>query len=629
MAVALALPAAAAAHATLLRSSPADRSVLTLAPHAVRFLFDDTVRVASGIRAVRNGGASVLGAKPHVAGGRTLVVPLRRVGEGDYTVLWRIVSDDGHTEAGVISFAVGTGRSPPTPSLSASSGPTAQDVISRWLFFAGLLVASGSALFRLATGVGRSTIALPGFVAAFLGASGLLPHEGTFSTRFGIAYAIATLVTAVGATAAAVALVEARAALVVWVCALLLLPLPSIAGHALDAGQPRIEVGVDILHLASAAVWTGGLVQLVFALRGGARADLVRRFSTLALVAVAVLSATGVIRALAELRAVSQLWTTGYGQLLIVKTGLLGMLVGFGWVNRYRLVPRGDTGSLRRSAAGELVLLAGLVVAVSILTDARPGKAHPVTKTFAAVAPPLPQRDSVVLAQEDGDDAVTLEAAPARIVVTVFNGEGLGVDGLGVSIAGTQASSCGSGCYDAQTNARGRIPVVVDGRLHVFTVPGVAPDATALMARASRVFRSLRSVTYTERLASSTRDRIVSTFTLEAPDRVEYMIRGGASGIVIGPRRWDKTGKRWVSSPTTLLPQPSPIWGSPITNAHLLSRTRDSLTVSFVNRRAPAWFLVRFDAKTLRPRTLEMTATAHFMHHAYRGFNAPRRIFPP
>jgi copper transport protein len=627
--IALALPVSAAAHATLLRSSPADRSVLTIAPHTVRFFFDDTVRVASGIRAVRNGGASVLAGQPYVGGSKTLVVPLQKIGEGDYTVLWRIVSDDGHTEAGVISFAVGTGRSPPLPSLSASSGPTPRDVISRWLFFAGLFVASGSALFRLATGAGHSSIALPGFVAAFLGASGLLPHEGTFSTRFGIAYAIATLVTAIGATTAAVALVEARAAAVAWVCGLLLLPLPSIAGHALDAGQPRIEVGVDVLHLASAAVWTGGLVQLVFALRSGARADLARRFSTLALVAVAVLSATGVIRALAELRSVSQLGTTGYGRLLIVKTGLLAVLVGIGWLNRYRLIPRGDTATLRRSTAGELVLIAGLVVAVSILTDVRPGKAHPETRITATSAPLLPPRNAVVLAQEDGDNGVTLAATPNRIVVTVFDGEGLGVDGLGVSVAGTQAARCGPGCYATQTRVRGRVAVVVDGRVHVFDLSRVAPDATALMARASGVFHSLRSVSYVERLASSVRNRIVSTFTLEAPDRVEYTIRGGAAGIVIGTSRWDRTDGRWVPSSSTLLPQPTPIWGTPITNAHVLARTRAVVTVSFINRRVPAWFLVRFDARTLRPRSLEMTATAHFMHHVYRAFNAPRRIFPP
>ena len=627
--VVLALPAAATAHATLLRSSPADRSVLSIAPHAARFFFDDSVRVASGIRAVRNGDGSVLGATPRVVGGRTLVVPLQRIGEGDYTVLWRIVSDDGHTEAGVIAFAVGTGRPPPVPSLTASSGPTALDVVSRWLFFAGLFVASGSALFRLVMGTGRSTLALPGFVAAFLGASGLLPHEGTFSVRFGIAYAVAALVAAVGATAAAISIVEPRAAVTAWACGLAFLPLPSIAGHALDAGQLWFELPVDVLHLAAAAVWTGGLVQLAFALRGGARADLLRRFSTLALVSVVVLSATGVIRAIGELRAVEQLWTTGYGRLLVAKTGLLGVLVGLGWVNRYRLVPRGDTAMLRRTTGAELVLVAGLVVAVSILTDARPGTAHSVTKVTVGTPPPLPPRNALVVAQEDGDNAVTLAATPTRILVTVFNGQGLGLNGLTVAIAGSTGTSCGSGCYAVATNGRGRIPVVVDGRQHVFDVPRRAQDGTALTARATRVFRSLRSVTYTERLASSPRNKIVSTFTLEAPDRVEYKIHGGGAGIVIGLRRWDRTDRRWVPSQSTLLPQPAPIWGAPITNARVLSRTPTDVTVSFLNRKVPAWFVVQFDPRTLRPRTLEMTATAHFMHHAYRGFNAPRRIFPP
>jgi len=314
--VALALPAAASAHATLLRSTPADRAVVPTAPHAVRFFFDDTVRVLSGIRAVRNGGGSVLGGRPRVEGGRTLVVPLQRIGDGDYTVLWRIVSDDGHTEAGVISFAVGAGRTPPVATLTASSGPTAKDVISRWLFFAGLLVASGGALFRVATGRGRATALVVPFVAAFLGASGLLPHHGTLSTRFGIAYAIATIVAALGATLAAVSIVEPRASRVVWPLGLMLLPLPSIAGHALDAGQPRIEIAVDIVHIAAAAAWTGGLVQLALLLRRGEARDVLRRFSAVALGAVLVLGATGVIRALAELRAVSQLWTTGYGRLL-------------------------------------------------------------------------------------------------------------------------------------------------------------------------------------------------------------------------------------------------------------------------------------------------------------------------
>jgi hypothetical protein len=133
-------------------------------------------------------------------------------------------------------------------------------------------------------------------------------------------------------------------------------------------------------------------------------------------------------------------------------------------------------------------------------------------------------------------------------------------------------------------------------------------------------------VSYLERLASSPRNRIVTTFTLEAPNRLRYRIHGGTRATVIGTKRWDGCTR----STTTPLTQPTPIWGlGPVANAHLLHRTRSELLVSFLVPGVPAWFEVQFDRRTLRPRTLQMTATAHFMHHTYYGFNAPRRIFPP
>ena len=384
-------PSVADAHANLIRSIPADRAVLASPPRVARFVFDDPVRIASGIRAVRNGGESVLGGSPHVIGSKNLVIPLKITGDGDYSVLWRVVSDDGHTDSGVISFGVGSGRAPPTPSLSASAGPSARDVVSRWLVFAGLLIAAGGAFFRIVTGVGRSSVLLAPFVAVFLGASALLPHTGTLSTRFGAAYVAVALIAALGATAAAISLVVRQAGVAAWGFALALLPLPSIAGHALDSGRPTFEVAVDIGHIAAAAVWTGGLVQLALALREGrAHQQLLRRFSALALVSVAVIAMTGVLRAFGELRAVDQLWTTGYGRLLIVKTALLALLVAVGWVNRYRLLPKHRTSALRATVSAELTLLGGLVVAVAILTAARPGRDHVAVAAAAPVRPAEP-----------------------------------------------------------------------------------------------------------------------------------------------------------------------------------------------------------------------------------------------
>jgi len=122
---ALILPASAWAHATLVRTVPANGAVLGTSPAEVRLVFNDTVRPGSGIKAIRNAGASVLAGKARVTGGRTLIVPLRsRLPDGDYTVLWRVVSNDGHIVAGVIAFAVGAGRPPPTAALTVGNGPS-------------------------------------------------------------------------------------------------------------------------------------------------------------------------------------------------------------------------------------------------------------------------------------------------------------------------------------------------------------------------------------------------------------------------------------------------------------------------------------------------------------------------
>ena len=140
----------------------------------------------------------------------------------------------------------------------------------------------------------------------------------------------------------------------------------------------------------------------------------------------------------------------------------------------------------------------------------------------------------------------------------------------------------------------------------------------------------MRSVDYVERLASSPRNRVVADFTLERPNRLEYRIRGGASGIVIGSRRWDRSGKGpWLPSPQEPTPQPEPIWAGHVTNAFLLETTRSSYVVAFMKPLGPTWFTVRLHRQTLLPSDLRMSTAAHFMRHIYTRFNAPVRIKPP
>jgi copper transport protein len=416
------------AHARLIGTQPADGAELRQAPASVSVVFDDTITPGSRVAAIRNGGGSALGGKAVASGdaNRTLVIPLRgKLARGDYSVRWSIVSDDGHPLSGVLAFSVGTGKPPLPAVLSAgSSSPSSLEVVARWLFFAGLLVGGGGALFRrlvwkpalaaaelnsqdrqrLDARSARATAALLAsscYLVTLGAAIAIAATPGSSLTRFGhsmeVGMALAAAAVAFGLVAAA--LKSGRRVLtLVSIAVPCLLVVPSLGGHAFDPRHLRpLTFLVDVLHVGAAAVWVGGLVQLAVVVprvakpllrdtRTGLYADLFRRFSRIAFVSVPVLVLTGVIRSLFELSAVSQMWTTSYGKTLLVKIGLLLVLLAFGWVNRYRLVPRLSTsakseetarstvGRLRVAVGSEVVLLAVVVAAVALLTGLKPAR---------------------------------------------------------------------------------------------------------------------------------------------------------------------------------------------------------------------------------------------------------------
>jgi copper resistance protein C len=100
--------APASAHASLVRSSPTDQSAVTTAPKIVSLTFDENIRVPSVILVTDADGAPVVQGKTSVVDN----IVSTRVGlgtSGDYTVVYRVVSADGHPVSGRLSFGVGTG----------------------------------------------------------------------------------------------------------------------------------------------------------------------------------------------------------------------------------------------------------------------------------------------------------------------------------------------------------------------------------------------------------------------------------------------------------------------------------------------------------------------------------------
>jgi copper transport protein len=113
----------------------------------------------------------------------------------------------------------------------------------------------------------------------------------------------------------------------------------AMAEHASVGLQPGIAMPVDVVHLLAVAAWLGGLTALLVALyRAPAEtpveAGAVRRFSRVAFGSVVALVATGTYQSWRQLGSWSAFTDTRYGQLLLVKIGLVALLVGIASVSR-------------------------------------------------------------------------------------------------------------------------------------------------------------------------------------------------------------------------------------------------------------------------------------------------------
>ena len=160
--------------------------------------------------------------------------------------------------------------------------------------------------------------------------------------------------------------------------AALLLSIAWISHPAAPANPQPLGLLGDALHLSAAGVWMGGLPCLAIYLAtkpGAAAGQVLRRFSTLGLCCVSVLTVSGISNAWLVVGSVSALFTTAYGALLLVKLALFALLLGLGARNRLRVRtgvglanPPGDLlAELRRDVAREICLGVAVVAVVGWL----------------------------------------------------------------------------------------------------------------------------------------------------------------------------------------------------------------------------------------------------------------------
>jgi copper transport protein len=421
--VALAFPAAASAHATLRTTSPRFGTELQRGPATIRLRFDQHVKILPGAVQVLNGVGKNFARGAHVQGTTIvgLVAPLKL---GTYTVRWQAVSADSHVVSGVWTFGVRV----PAASVNAAygaGGPTVAEHVVRWIWFLGMALAIGALGLRLivlrglevpralerkiavAAGLGAVVTLQAGIAAFSLRAEDALQLPfGRFlygdlspmaATRFGTAFVAMTLGFAAVLALVYLAWLLDRVAFLVpaFVLALVFVGGLSVSGHdAVDPGSSWLTELADWVHIGAASLWIGALATMAALLWTGApelRRPAFMRFSKLATALIALVLAAGIYLSIVRLPHLHDLWTAGYGQVLLVKIGLVCLALAWGAFHHFVVRPsldRGDAGFLTRigrSLVGESLVGVAVLLVAAVLVDSKP-PVQPVKAPSAAVA---------------------------------------------------------------------------------------------------------------------------------------------------------------------------------------------------------------------------------------------------
>ncbi|MBM3219402.1 MAG: hypothetical protein FJZ38_12135, partial [Candidatus Rokubacteria bacterium] len=145
--------------------------------------------------------------------------------------------------------------------------------------------------------------------------------------------------------------------------AVLLVASSAAISHAMARLDRRpLLLTLDALHQLAAAVWVGGLAQLI-AVPRPLDGHALRRFSSLALSSVVALVGTGAALAIAYVGDPAALLETAYGVMVLTKVTLLAALLALGFMS-FRLVRRAAATAPDRRLTRFVEVEAGLAITV-------------------------------------------------------------------------------------------------------------------------------------------------------------------------------------------------------------------------------------------------------------------------
>ena len=410
--IALAPASEASAHASLVKAAPADGAVMPLPPATLTLTFNEPVSPLV-VRLIGPDGAPL--APIAVTAQDTTVTisappALRR---GTHVLSWRVISADGHPVGGSLMFSIGARSPAAQPENLADRSVRAALWAVRVVMYVALFVGAGGAFFAawIADGAARRawivfvlaaglaavalSVGLQGLDALDLPLSGLqrkLAWEAGLATSYGataVTAALALLVAVFGSVAKSASTARALSLVGVIGAGLAL----SLSGHASTAAPQLLNRPAVFLHAVCVAFWIGSLLPLCLAV-GSARTRgphsvgaQLERFSRAIPLVIVLLVASGLWLAFVQLDRIAALWTTSYGQLLACKLACVVVLLALAATNRYRLVPKFETGSAAAARPLATVIAFELIIALLILSLVALWRFTPPPRALAVAAP--------------------------------------------------------------------------------------------------------------------------------------------------------------------------------------------------------------------------------------------------
>jgi putative copper export protein len=254
--------------------------------------------------------------------------------------------------------------------------------IIRASFLAGVLSLAGTLAFQLLVApFAFRRVAWPSLALALIGGGAwLVLQSGALAGVSAVSDMLAAVPTVLGQTWFGATMLARFAALLLaalligvtasrwWLAAALLCASGALAaqvaiGHAYASGDQLLMASLA-LHLLAVSAWLGGLLPLWLAIR-------------YALIAVAVIVASGVLQARALIGSWSGLFDTLYGQIALIKIGLLIGLLALAVINRLVFTPALDRAprdqrQLRVSLSVELALGVCVIAVAGLLASQAP-----------------------------------------------------------------------------------------------------------------------------------------------------------------------------------------------------------------------------------------------------------------